>query len=305
MKQNFFFDRLRRRLLINPTVQLTMLAHTVVVAGISVIGVHLSYFRQSVDEIYIYGIGIVSTSSLMYLPFIGLFICILWGFAFSNRIVGPIYRIENQLRAMSENGETTEIRCRKKDYFTSMVSALNSYISNQSKAKNSKGFSLIELMIAVAIIGMLAAIAIPNFNEFAKRARHAEAKTNLSAIYSAEKAYQAEYQMYSSVLNSIGFSTNGFLYFNVGFDYLYGPAPDAPPGTPSCLSVCPKTNCGSYATWECIASALNSLDGTVIATATSNTFRATAHAHFTPSPSDAYTFSIDHNKRLSAHFPPN
>lgn len=40
----------------------------------------------------------------------------------------------------------------------------------------SKGFTLIELMIVVAIVGIIAAVAIPNYNDYIKRARRAEAK---------------------------------------------------------------------------------------------------------------------------------
>jgi type IV pilus assembly protein PilA len=52
-----------------------------------------------------------------------------------------------------------------------------------------KGFTLIELMIVVAIIGILAAIAIPNFLRFQARAKQSEAKQNLGAIFTAYTAY--------------------------------------------------------------------------------------------------------------------
>ena len=58
--------------------------------------------------------------------------------------------------------------------------------------KGKKGFTLIELMIVVAIIGILAAIAIPNFLRFQAKSKQSEAKTNLGGIFTAEVAYLAE-----------------------------------------------------------------------------------------------------------------
>lgn len=62
---------------------------------------------------------------------------------------------------------------------------------------NRKGFTLIELMIVVAIIGILAAIAIPNFLAMQLRAKRAELPTNLDGIRTAEKAYHAEWDTYT------------------------------------------------------------------------------------------------------------
>ncbi len=71
------------------------------------------------------------------------------------------------------------------------------------------GFSLTELMIVVAIIGILAAIAIPNFLKYQARAKQAEAKNNLVAIHAGELAYFAENNKYSDDFNAIGFGVTG------------------------------------------------------------------------------------------------
>jgi type IV pilus assembly protein PilA len=65
--------------------------------------------------------------------------------------------------------------------------------------RKQEGFTLIELMIVVAIIGILAAIAIPNFLQYQLKSRQAEAKTNLGAIRTSLTAFQAERGCYVGV----------------------------------------------------------------------------------------------------------
>lgn len=74
--------------------------------------------------------------------------------------------------------------------------------------RSQKGFTLIELMIVVAIIGILAAIAIPNFLRYQAQSRQAEAKTNLGGIFVAETSYFGEQSRFGN-FQEIGFALAG------------------------------------------------------------------------------------------------
>ena len=63
-----------------------------------------------------------------------------------------------------------------------------------------------EVMIVVVIIGILAALAYPNLGKYLKRARQTEAKTNLSAIYTAQKIYFTLHQSYAEDINELDLS---------------------------------------------------------------------------------------------------
>ena len=75
-------------------------------------------------------------------------------------------------------------------------------------SKTEQGFTLIELMIVVAIIGILASIAIPKYLQWQARGRQAEAKSNLSGIYTAEIAFFGENNRYSG-LTEVAFRVGG------------------------------------------------------------------------------------------------
>jgi len=62
--------------------------------------------------------------------------------------------------------------------------------------RSQKGFTLIELMIVVVIIGILAALAIPRFMRATTKSKQTEAKQILKQIYVMEQSYRQEYDAY-------------------------------------------------------------------------------------------------------------
>jgi type IV pilus assembly protein PilA len=69
--------------------------------------------------------------------------------------------------------------------------------------RQNKGFSLVELMIVVAIIGILAAIAIPNFVAMQYRSKRAELPSNVTGIKTAELAYDASQDSFINVSSPV------------------------------------------------------------------------------------------------------
>jgi len=87
------------------------------------------------------------------------------------------------------------------------------------------GFTLVELMIVVAIIGILAAIAIPNFQKYQAKARQKEAQIGLSAVYTSEVSNLGERSTFTSCLREAGYvpeggtgaGNSGDRYYAIGF----------------------------------------------------------------------------------------
>ena len=82
-----------------------------------------------------------------------------------------------------------------------------------SRMHNRKGFTLIELMIVVVIIGILAALAIPRFMATSGKAKKSEAKTILKQLYQLERAYFQEHDAYVA-----GATTADLVATDLGFD---------------------------------------------------------------------------------------
>ena len=82
-----------------------------------------------------------------------------------------------------------------------------------------KGFTLIELVVAMVIAAILAAIAIPAYSNYVRKARRAEAKTALLDLASLEERYFSTQNIYSASWSDLGYSGASGSSISVGSNY--------------------------------------------------------------------------------------
>lgn len=89
------------------------------------------------------------------------------------------------------------------------------------KMRKEEGFTLVELMVVVAIIGLLSAVAVPNFKKYQAKSKVSEAKLQLSAAYTAQQAFFSDYNIYHNCLAYMGFDPYAEWanrYYAIGID---------------------------------------------------------------------------------------
>jgi prepilin-type N-terminal cleavage/methylation domain-containing protein len=117
--------------------------------------------------------------------------------------------------------------------------------------RNSKGFTLIELMIVVVIIGILAAIAIPKFNSVSQNAKQAEAGPVLKQICSLQGTFFQENGAYAASIDLLtGFDNPNAKYFDFT---VTGGATSTATATPARTGI---TSGLSVATRNCVTGAV-------------------------------------------------
>jgi prepilin-type N-terminal cleavage/methylation domain-containing protein len=83
--------------------------------------------------------------------------------------------------------------------------------------KGERGFTLIELMVVVAVVGILSSVSLPLFKQYQAKARSAEGKLILSMIFKTQQSWYAQYDIYTDCLSEMGITKPNSHFYSYGF----------------------------------------------------------------------------------------
>jgi type IV pilus assembly protein PilA len=192
---------------------------------------------------------------------------------------------------------------------------------NKMKKLNQRGFTLVELMVVVAIIGILVSVAIPQYQKYQARARQTEAKITLGSVYTAETSFAVENSSFTSCISNIGVAPNGqTIYYVAGFKaasalMTCGPNNNATcdaiswpqAGAVTCAAVDTTLGATQYSTQTATgkanttaaAAALSDLPAAAAATLSQNVFSIEAVGQVTVSTTLKDVWTMDNTKSLA------
>lgn len=163
------------------------------------------------------------------------------------------------------------------------------------------GFSLIETLVALAMVAILVVIAAANWERFTARSRNTEAKLALSAIYMGERSFYNQYQTYVQGMKDIGYIPTGVKrFYTVGWTAAsaYGTVPnyysDGALTTPSTPSYARVNFPAAYV--DCTLATLGTDPGAT--TTAGTTFKVVSTGQIRSNATACDTWTIDQNKTL-------
>ena len=87
-----------------------------------------------------------------------------------------------------------------------------------NRTANIRGFTLIELMIVIAIIGIISAIAFPSYDSYMKKSRRADAKVALTTMADHQERYYLQNNTYTTAISAVGGATTKEGYYTLSID---------------------------------------------------------------------------------------
>lgn len=177
---------------------------------------------------------------------------------------------------------------------------------------NNKGFSLIELMVVVAIIAILATIAVPSYQGFQAKARQKEGFALLNAYYTSSQATYAELGAYPGNFVASGFSPTGQLGYRLtavdnmtmaGVFPMYGSNDAACISTDNAVACDCGGGCAMFKTWNELTLGVAGMYGPsapamAMAAVADQTFTAAASGWIKTNAALADEYTIDQLKNL-------